>query len=32
MWADVIVLSEPLVVDDRGLIEGAEDVSVEQPQ
>ena len=30
MWADVIVLSEPLVDDDLGLLEGLEDLAVEQ--
>ena len=30
MWADVIVLSEPQVDDDLGLLEGLEDLAVEQ--
>ena len=30
MWSHVVVLSEPLVDDDLGLLEGLEDLAVEQ--
>ena len=30
MWSDVVVLSEPLVDDDLGLLEAVEDLAVEQ--
>ena len=30
MWSHVVVLSEPLIDDDLGLLEGLEDLAVEQ--
>ena len=30
MWSDVVVLSEPLVDGDLSLLEGVEDLAVEQ--